>query len=63
MDYSEKHRKEIALDCGLSENATWKEINYFNSEKYRKNLALDCGLSENATWKEINDFNYINIKK
>ena len=33
---SEESRKQMALEIGLPENATWKEINDFDSEKYKK---------------------------
>ena len=51
---SEQQRKEMALEKGLSESATYTDICNYNSEQHRKEMALEKGLSENATWSDIN---------
>ena len=51
---SEEARKKSAAEKGLSENATWKDINDHSSEEARKKSAAEKGLPENATWKDIN---------
>ena len=47
--------KKFALEEGLGENASWKDISNHQSEIRRKKDGLEYGLGENATWKEISN--------
>src|SRR5262249_20668985 len=49
----ELDRMNIALERGLSETATWDEIDEHDLEQDRREQALERGLADTATWDEI----------
>ena len=55
-------RKQVAIENGLDENATWTDIANFHSEKQRKELIKKFNLKENATWRDISEY-YSDIER
>lgn len=55
-------RKQVAIENGLDENATWSDIANFHSEKQRKELIKKFNLKEDATWKDISEY-YSDIER
>ena len=49
-------RKQVAIENGLDENATWTDIANFHSEKQRKELIKKFNLKEDATWRDISEY-------
>lgn len=55
-------RKQVAIENGLDENATWTDIANFHSEKQRKELIKKFNLKEDATWRDISEY-YSNTER